>query len=67
MVELEHVKKWVQHRIDYWEDVVEQHPNDYETFTDIGETWRKGLERGEEIGMRDAFIMVMECMNGQRR
>jgi hypothetical protein len=64
---LEQVKNWVQKRIDYWEDEVEKHPNDFETFTDIGETWRLGLERGEEKGMLAAFYMVIECINGQRR
>lgn len=63
---LERVKLWVQHRIDYWENIVEAHPNDFETFTDIGETWRTGLERGEDKGMLDAFQMVMECINGSR-
>jgi hypothetical protein len=63
---LERLKKWVQHRIDYWEDVTEQHQNDFETFTDIGETWLLGLERGEEKGMLAAFYMVIECIDGSR-
>jgi hypothetical protein len=49
------VKSWVEHRIDYWEDKIEQTvlPPDEE---DI-----------EGRGMLAAFYMVVDFIDGQRR
>jgi len=63
---LEQVKKWIQHRIDYYETIVEKQPNILENSTNIEEKL-KGFAQGEYIGLRDAFVMVMECIEGKRR
>ena len=48
------LKTWLQHRIDYWEDVCEE-PSCGNPFDD-----------GEHEGMRAAFNQVMEFLQGQR-
>ena len=58
---------WIQKRIDYWEGVVEKHPNDYEELDDIGIAWHKGLERGEDRGILDGLYQVQEFLTGQRK
>lgn len=57
----------IQQSIDYWESVVELHPNDYETFDDMVKAWRAALERGQEKGILDELYYAHEILTGQRK
>jgi hypothetical protein len=63
---LEQVKNWVQHRIDYWENICEKHKYEPSCVSEQV-IFEEGIMIGEEKGMLAAFYMVIECINGQRR
>ncbi len=49
------IKKWIKHRIDYYEDQAEKQVN------------RLTEESIEENGMLSAYYMVIEYIEGQRK
>ncbi len=56
MVTTQEVKAWVTHRIDYWEDGLE---NKRDSFTTEDKT--------AALSILSGFYMVVEFINGQRR
>lgn len=65
MVSVEQVREWVQHRIDYWEEVCEKHQDEIPRNNE--DAYKSGFEEGEDRGMLAAYYMVIEYINGQRR
>ncbi len=55
----EAIKKWLQHRIDYWESVTEK-PLAEDTADEL-------MKKKEYEGRLCAFYQVMEFIEGQRK